>query len=483
MAGARRKASGEIQSKLWDVYDKRAEYESAIEAYENQIEKIDEARWRSTTRPTLLDTKRGLKDTERRALDSLDATIATTKIVARGLKTTGESIEEHAKEVGENLITFVGTSVNAGAPASATIEMAGSIAGFVVKQVAENLEALVETWASWQGDSERQPKWSSSIAESDVELRQMGREMQASLREESELRLDLFLAADNFAGAQTDYDASVAKGHAQAEGPGPPAQALGRARSRRSATATWPTASSRTTPWRSTAQQFELAQTVCLPDRGRLRLRDQPERATTRPRAPSSCARSSGERTLGEMRVAERTGTPVPIAGSHGLADALAGCATTSWCSRGRWASTTRRTQANRFSLRHELLRLRDTSDAKWRQDAAALLHARHLRQSGVVAKLAKRPYGDDRAAARARDPVRHDHSAGPATSLACRWGPATAPTTRTQFATKIASVGVWFDGYDTKRLARMPYVYLLPAGQRRHPPAGHRGRAALLER
>ena len=57
--------------------------------------------------------------------------------------------------------------------------------------------------------------------------------------------------------------------------------------------------------------------------------------------------------------------------------------------------------EANRFSLRHELLRLRDKSDAKWRHDAAALLHGRHLRQPGG-GRLAKRPYGDDGAAARA---------------------------------------------------------------------------------
>jgi hypothetical protein len=34
------------------------------------------------------------------------------------------------------------------------------------------------------------------------------------------------------------------------------------------------------------------------------------------------------------------------------------------------------------------------------------------------------------------------------------------------QFATKIASVGIWFDGYDTDRLSKTPRVYLLPAGK-----------------
>ena len=44
--------------------------------------------------------------------------------------------------------------------------------------------------------------------------------------------------------------------------------------------------------------------------------------------------------------------------------------------------------------------------------------------------------------------------------------GPGDGAFNATQFATKIAKIGVWFDGYDESRLASMPYVYLLPAGQ-----------------
>ena len=40
--GTTRKAWGEIQNKLWGVYDARVKYESAITKYQNQIEKIEE---------------------------------------------------------------------------------------------------------------------------------------------------------------------------------------------------------------------------------------------------------------------------------------------------------------------------------------------------------------------------------------------------------------------------------------------------------
>jgi len=43
--------------------------------------------------------------------------------------------------------------------------------------------------------------------------------------------------------------------------------------------------------------------------------------------------------------------------------------------------------------------------------------------------------------------------------------GPGDSTYDATQFTTKIAAVGVWFEGYDTTHLAETPRVYLLPAG------------------
>ena len=98
------------------------------------------------------------------------------------------------------------------------------------------------------------------------------------------------------------------------------------------------------------------------------------------------------------------------------------------------------------------------------------------------VGRLAKRPYGDDRPAAGLRDPLRHHHHAG-LNFFGQPLGPGDGAYNATQFATKIASVGVWFDGYDTDRLAQMPYVYLLPAGKDVIRPRNTQGHVALLER
>ena len=50
--------------------------------------------------------------------------------------------------------------------------------------------------------------------------------------------------------------------------------------------------------------------------------------------------------------------------------------------------------QASPFSLRHELLRLRDTSDAKWRQTLLRYYTA-DIYANQDVGRLAKRPYGE----------------------------------------------------------------------------------------
>jgi hypothetical protein len=119
--------------------------------------------------------------------------------------------------------------------------------------------------------------------------------------------------------------------------------------------------------------------------------------------------------------------------------------------------------QTHRFSLRHELFRLLDSSDAKWRQELSRY-YTPDIFADPAVAKLAKRPYG----------------ATGPQPGLVIPFstniiqglnlfglplGPGDGAYNATQFATKIAKIGVWFGGYDDTRLASMPYVYLLPAG------------------
>jgi hypothetical protein len=171
-----------------------------------------------------------------------------------------------------------------------------------------------------------------------------------------------------------------------------------------------------------------------------------------------------GERALGVLvRQDRHDGTVIPQPGIPGLADPLARMRDNFVVLKGQMGFNNPQHQSSPFSLRHELLRLRDESDAKWRQ-ALMRYYTPNIYANEDVGRLAKQPYG-----ATGPEPgfvIPFGATITPQMNFFGQpLGPGDGAYNSTQFATKIASVGVWFDGYDTARLARMPYVYLLPAG------------------
>ena len=170
-----------------------------------------------------------------------------------------------------------------------------------------------------------------------------------------------------------------------------------------------------------------------------------------------------------------------PIVGSHGLADALGKMRDNFVVLKGQMGFNNPQARRTASRCGSELFRLRDTSDAKWRQTLQRY-YTPDIYANPAVAKLAKKPYG----------------TSGPQPGLVIPFGttiqeglnffglplgPGDSAYNATQFATKIASVGVWFEGYDTNAPGQTPHVYLLPAGKDVVRPRNTRGRAALLER
>jgi len=154
----------------------------------------------------------------------------------------------------------------------------------------------------------------------------------------------------------------------------------------------------------------------------------------------------------------------IPIAGSSGLADGLGRLRQNFEVLRTRFGLNNPQTETARFSLRKELFRIRDNSDDQWR---ATL-------QQAVVPNLWDVP--EFRRYCRPFTP----ESAGAQPGIVIRF-----PTTVTfglnffgfplgggdsaydpsLFTTKINSVGVWFENYNSAGLAIAPRVYLVPAG------------------
>ena len=154
----------------------------------------------------------------------------------------------------------------------------------------------------------------------------------------------------------------------------------------------------------------------------------------------------------------------VPVAGRHGLADPLARLNLNFNVLKGQLGFNNPQTETGRFSLRNELFRMRDTSDASWRAE----LRKHIVPNLWDVPEFRRycRPFAPE--------------SAGPQPGMVIRF-----PTTVTfglnyfgwplgggdssydssQFATKVRSVGVWFSNYDGNGLSQTPRIYMVPVG------------------
>lgn len=164
------------------------------------------------------------------------------------------------------------------------------------------------------------------------------------------------------------------------------------------------------------------------------------------------------QRALGEVI------NGVPVAGRHGLADPLARLSQNFAVLKGQLGFNNPQTETGRFSLRSEMLRLRDTSDAEWR----AQLKQSIVRNLWDVPEFRRycRPFAPE--------------SAGPQPGLVIRFpttvtfglnyfgwplGGGDSAYDPTFFATKVRSAGVWFENYHGSGLSQTPRVYLVPVG------------------
>jgi hypothetical protein len=152
------------------------------------------------------------------------------------------------------------------------------------------------------------------------------------------------------------------------------------------------------------------------------------------------------------------------VAGRHGLADPLARLGQNFAVLKGQLGFNNPQTETGRFSVRNEMLRLRDTSDAEWRAEL----------KRNIVPNLWDIP--EFRRYCRPFAP----ESAGPQPGLVLRFpttvtfglnyfgwplGGGDSSYDPTLFATKVRSAGVWFSEYNGSGLSVTPRVYLVPAG------------------
>jgi len=460
-AGATRKAWGDIQNKMWTVYDTRVAYEQAIVAYNNHVASIEASAQAIKDRYETLKRERKLKKDYTETIRNLDAGM----LLLTAAQTIADRLFSYlvwmTAGINEKCVPSVFGLANetpTKCPGQVTLAVLGGLSQ-AVGGTAEYAQAGIEI------RKELEELWLDLDLfdeDADYELRQMGRDLQGLIREERELRLAMFLAADTFGGAQLDYDATVQKGFRKLG-------ELIRLRQR------W---AGQITEKRYGDMAYRIVQTDAL---AKYRQQFDTAQLYTYMAAEAydyEVNLQSGDpadgvkfvrgivaaRSLGELRWSSGPWDVEPIVGSGGLAESLGKMRDNFKVLKGQMGFNNPQSQTSRFSLRQELFRLRDSSDASWR-DTLQRYYTPNIYADSAVGKLAKKPYG----------------ATGPQPGLvipfgtvirqglnyfALPLGPGDGAYNPTDFATKIASVGVWFEGYDTTRLARMPYVYMLPAGE-----------------
>ena len=459
-AGSARAAPGEIQNTIQALYQARIEYEIAAIAYQNHVEGMQDMAASIHDRHEVLKAQNGLLEDHQATMNTLDTVILALSEIKLLIETIAEDVKVYAGYGADCLPTVFGFSNDVTSAAKCGIKFVAGVAAEVQMYGALVLDGVVMGLEFKKEVDTRELEVDLFQSEADFELRQMGREMADLIGTERELRLTVYLAKDQLNGAQGDFDQTLWRGFRKlAE--------LIRLRKR------WAGQISekryndmayrlfQDDALQKYRQQFDLAQMYTYLTAAAYDY--ETNLALTATANGNIFLRQVAvQRSLGEMQWLPGVGF-TPIVGSGGLAGDMARMRDNFTVLKGQLGFNNPQYEANRFSLRRELLRLRDSSDDKW-QNALNGYYVSNIYANNDVARLAKMPYGSSITEPGLVIPFNSSIIKGQ-NFFGKPLGPGDSAYGATQFTTKIAAVGVWFEGYDTERLAQTPRVYLLPAG------------------
>ncbi len=155
-------------------------------------------------------------------------------------------------------------------------------------------------------------------------------------------------------------------------------------------------------------------------------------------------------------------GEPQP--GSRGLADPLGRMKANFAVLKGQLGFNNPQTETNRFSLRHELLRLKDASQEDWQAE----LRRRWVNDLWEIPEYRRlaRPFAPEGTEPEPALVFRFRTTVTSGLNF-FGWplGGLDSAYDSSRFATKIRSVGAWFENYNVAGLSNTPRIYLFPVG------------------
>ncbi len=461
-AGQRR-AGGEIQRALSDLYQARNAYEVSLRNYENYLKDINDKVKSLEALYDFQTDKLSLMQqsaTVSLGLDAIIQVMESANIIMRRISAGLNFVSEDAAHcVPQN----VGLAVSVGNPVSCTVEIAGDAGAFALDTVADVVDIL-KLWTEWgKNVSEKAFEISIERTGQNYEFASAFVELEALIRQEPAARLDVFAQKEVAQQAIQNYYSVLATGQRlQSEIFGYRAWVASEVQEARYRDMTFRIF--RNDGIQKYRAQFDLA----------ARFTYMAAKAYDYETGLLRSDTASGQKFLTNIVKQRSLGQIIdgrPIVGAKGLSDPLSRLGQNFGVLKGQIGFNNPQIETNRFSLRSELFRLTDIADFRtllaspYDPVGGTGYYAVDLWQVPEFRKYC-RPFTLE--------------SAGPQPGLVIPFstevnfgrnffgqqlGAGDSFYDPTMFATKIRSVGVWFTDYDTTQLPITPRVYLVPTG------------------
>lgn len=455
-AWGQRRAPGDLQRAISEMLQSETRYKQALLNYDNLLRQIDDAvdllAARHDLRANIITIRRGTND----AITTLEQKLVSARRWKRGLDVAAEDFADSGEALVEGIPKVVGLATDGFAPLRSAFKFMAFLGGKLLKTGSVIAEEVMDGHQSAIASANDGAQLAIETEGFEFEIRQRLKEVEQLIREEPLLRAEAFALAQTMNQNVGSYQAALARGLRLMEE---------RITFRKNAAAETQQSRYQDMTFRifrndaiqKYRAQYDLAaQYVYL---AAIAYDYETQLLGGRPGSGRSFLTDIvKQRALGEVI------NGVPVAGRHGLADPLARLNQNFGVLKGQLGFNNPQTETGRFSLRRELMRLRDTSDAEWRAE----LRKSSVRNLWDVPEFRRycRPFAPE--------------SAGPQPGLVIRFpttvtfglnyfgwplGGGDSAYDPTLFATKVRSAGVWFSDYNGSGLSITPRVYLVPAG------------------
>ena len=458
-----RRATGELQDRLSDLYVALNSYDQILQEYDNLIATIKGKAKTIEVEHAVRQNKIRVQHTANNVQQTLNASLRVMSATQIALRRTSAALRENFNNavecVPKSMIAGLAAGGDIASTARCSVKFAGSTSAFVLDTISDGIEIAKLPIEQLKERIGLQVGLTLEVLDADLATRQALGELQTLMREEPLLQLEAYQRREVIDQQRGAVLQALAKGQ----------RLLAEIEQFRKNTAADVQEERyqdmtfrvfRNDALQKYRAQFDLAARYAF-----LAATAYDYETNLLGSDPQSgqdfLTDIVRQRALGQLVGGE------PIAGSPGLADPMARLAQNFAVLKGQLGFNNPQTETNRFSLRQELFRLSDDtpeSDAEWR----SLLEQHRVDNlfSNELFRRYARPFAPEELGDQPGIIIPFSTTVTFGMNF-FGWplGPGDSAYDPSNFATKVRNVGVWFEEYDRLPLSNTPRVYLIPVG------------------